>query len=68
MKYIMSTNKGNKKWITIRVSEGLVRKLVAICKATGKTKTGVLIDLINTEYEKSTKYEKWYYADLEKKV
>lgn len=64
----MSINKGNKKWITIRVSESLVRKLVAICKATGKTKTGVLTDLINTEYEKNTKYEKWYYANLEEKV
>lgn len=58
----------NKRWITIRVSEGLFRRLLAICKANGKTKTGVLTDLINKEYEKSPKYEKWYYADLEEKV
>lgn len=58
----------NKKWITIRASEVLFRKLTAICKTTGKTKTAVISDLISAEYDKNKKYEKWYYADLEKKV
>lgn len=58
----------SKKWITIRASEVLFRKLTAICKATGKTKTTVLSDLISAEYDKNKKYEKWYYADLDREV
>lgn len=55
-----------KRWISIRASEILFRKLAAICKATGKTKTAVIADLIFAEYDKNKKYEKWYYADLDK--
>lgn len=54
--------------IKIRCSESLFRKLVAICKITGKTKTSIIEDLIHSEYEKDKRYEKKYYADLEKKV
>lgn len=57
-----------KRWISIRASEILFRKLVAICKATGKTKTAVIVDLIFAEYDKNKSYEKWYYADLDKKI
>lgn len=58
-----------KRRIYIRASEILFRKLVAICKATGKTKTSVIADLISAEYDRaSKKYEKWYYADLDKEV
>lgn len=61
-------NKKN-RWISIRVSEILFRKLVAICKATGKTKTAIIEDLIIEEYDrKKQKYEKWYYSDLNKEA
>lgn len=56
------------RWISMRASEILFRKLVAICKSTGKTKAAVLADLITSEYNKNKKYEKWYYADLDKEV
>lgn len=57
-----------KRWISIRASEVLFRKLVAICKITGKSKTTVISDLIETEYKKDKKYESWYYKDLNKEV
>lgn len=50
--------------VTIRLSELAFRKLVAICKVTGKSKTGLLRDLILLEYEKNKKYEAWFDADL----
>lgn len=63
----MNTKK--KRWISIRASEILFRKLVAICKATGKTKTAVIADLIFAEYDRANKkYEKWYYSDLNKNM
>lgn len=56
-----------KRRIYIRASEILFRKLVAICKATGKTKTAVIADLILAEYNReSKKYSKYYFEDLEK--
>lgn len=50
--------------VNLRLSGVLFRKLLSICKATGKTKTAVIRDLISEEYEKNKKYEKWYYSDL----
>lgn len=50
--------------VTIRVSDLLFRKILAICKVTGKSKTGLIRDLILQEYEKNKKYEAWFSADI----
>lgn len=58
-----------KRRIYIRASEILFRKLVAISKATGKTKTAVIADLIFAEYDReSKKYSRYYYEDLDKEL
>lgn len=57
-----------KRWVTIRASEILFRKLIAICKTTGKSKTAVIADLIFAEFERNKKYQSWYDADLDKEV
>lgn len=54
--------------IEIRVSELIFRKLAAIVAVSGKTRTALIEDLIETEYEKNKKYRDKYYADLEKKM
>lgn len=62
-------NKNKKgKEIKIRCTEVMRRKLLSICKVTGKTITAVIEDLITAEYDKNKKYHAQYYADLEKKV
>lgn len=50
--------------ITIRVSDILFRKILAICKVTGKSKTGLIRDLVLQEYEKNKKYEAWFDSSL----
>lgn len=67
-KGMSNMSKNKKRWISIRASEIMFRKLVAICKVNGKTKTAVILDLIASEYEKNKKYEWQYYADLDKEV
>ena len=54
--------------IEIRVSELIFRKLAAIVSVSGKTRTALIEDLIEAEYEKNKKYRDKYYADLEKKM
>lgn len=61
-------SKNKTKRIELRCREVLFRKLLAICAATGKTKTAVLEDLICAEYDKKKSYEQFYYANLDKKV
>lgn len=56
------------KNVAIRLGEVCFRKLLAICKVTGKSKTGLIRDLINAEYEKNKKYEAWYNADFGEKM
>lgn len=56
------------RFFKMRMSEVLFRKLVAISKATGKTKTAIIEDLLSAEYDNNKKYEKWYYADLDRRV
>lgn len=59
--------KNNKtREVKIRCTETLFRKLLAICKVTGKTRTAVIEDLIASEFKKNMKYSNQYYADLNK--
>lgn len=51
----------------IRFSNIIFRKLEAICKVTNRTKTAVIEDLILSEYNKNKAYEKWFYANIDKK-
>lgn len=62
----MKLNKKHR--IETRISEVLLRKLLAICAVSGKTRTAVIEDLILAEYEKNKKYKDRYYADLERGV
>lgn len=50
--------------VRIRCTEVLLRKLLAICAVTGKTRTAVIEDLIFAEYERDSRYSKRYIADL----
>lgn len=52
------TRKKNR--ISIRLSDTIFYKLLAISKATDKTKTAVIEDLILSEYGKNKVYEQWY--------
>lgn len=61
-------NKNKTRWIGFRATEILFRKLVAISRVTGKSKSAIISDLICAEYDKNKKYERWYDADLDKKV
>lgn len=56
------------KEIKIRCTESIFRKLLAISKVTGKSRTAVITDLINLEYERDRRYSIQYYADLDKKL
>lgn len=64
----MSKDQNKTKRIGIRLSSILFRKLIAICKVTGKSKTTIIEELILSEYEKNKKYEEWYYHNLDKEV
>lgn len=56
-----------KKWrINIRISEGILRKFLAICKVNGKNRTKMIEDLISAEYDRQKKYGAQYYSDLDK--
>lgn len=54
--------------LQIRCDETFLRKLLAICAETGRSKTAVIEDLVTSEYAKNKKYERWYYANLDKNV
>lgn len=59
----------NKKCrISIRLSESLKRKLLAICDVTGKTQTSIIEDLILLEFRHDKKYEDRYYSNLNREV
>lgn len=61
---------GNKKRfrITIRTTEMLLRKFLAICAVNKKNRTQMIEDLISAEYDRNRKYTTQYYADLLKNV
>lgn len=63
------TKKSRKnKEIKIRCTELVLRKLLAICAVSGRTKTSVIEDLISGEYDRDKRYETRYYADLEGRI
>lgn len=57
-------NKKRERHITIRVTEVMFQKILAMCDVTGKTKTGFLRDLIAREYGKNKEYERRYLDNL----
>lgn len=57
-------NKKRERYITIRVTEAMFQKILAMCDVTGKTKTGLLRDLIAREYGKNKEYERRYLDNL----
>lgn len=59
----MIKHKKNKE-LKIRITEPMLRKILAICTVTGKTKTAIIEDLIIQEFKKNKKYEEQYYANL----
>lgn len=61
-------SKNKPRRVEIRCREVLYRKLWAICKVSGKTKTAVLEDLIGKEFERKKAYQQFYDANLLKKV
>lgn len=61
-------SKNKPRRVEIRCRELLYRKLWAICKVSGKTKTAVLEDLISKEFERKKAYQQFYDANLLKKV
>lgn len=59
--------KQKQKRVDFRLTEIMFRRLMAIVRVTGKSRTAVIEDLIAAEYDKSRKYRDRYYGDLEKK-
>lgn len=51
------------RFIDIRCTDLLFKKLMAICAETGKTRTAVIEDLINKEYDNNKRYEKRFMTE-----
>lgn len=61
-------NKNKTREVHFRCREILFRKLWAICKVSGKTKTAILEDLICKEFDRKKAYQQFYDANLLKKL